>query len=70
MGRSTAIGLSLGIGALLTHGMVLSAVNFVEPLAVSTYQGFFRQILLASEHLWSYANGWRAMSHVEAFGRF
>ncbi len=67
---SRSIGTSAAVAAVLTHGMVFSGVNLNEPLPVSTYQGFFRHILLATERLWSYAHGWQPMSHTHDFGRF
>ena len=70
MRKSRSIGTSAAVAAVFTHGMVFSAVNFNEPLPVSTYQGFFRHILLATERLWSYAHGWQPMSHIHDFGRF
>uniref|UniRef100_Q01Y71 Uncharacterized protein n=1 Tax=Solibacter usitatus (strain Ellin6076) TaxID=234267 RepID=Q01Y71_SOLUE len=60
----------MAVAAVLTHGMVSSAMNFHEPLPVSTYQGFFQYLLLATERLWSYAHGWQPMSHIRDFGHF
>jgi hypothetical protein len=70
MRRSRSIGTSAAVAAVLTHGVVFSAVNLNEPLPISTYQGFFQHILLATERLWSYAHGWQPMSHIHDFGRF
>ena len=70
MGRSGSIGTSAAVAAVFTHGMVFSAVNLNEPLPISTYQGFFQHMLLATERLWSYAHGWQPMSHIRDFGRF
>ena len=56
--------------ALLTHGMVYSALDLSEALPISTYKGFFQHLLFAIERLWSYVHGWQPMSHIEAFGRF
>ncbi len=61
---------SAGAAAAFTHGVVLSAVNFNEPLPISTYQGFFWHIVSAVERLWSYAHGWQPMSHDRDFGWF
>jgi hypothetical protein len=70
MGRSRSIGMSAGVAAVLTHGMVFSAVNLNDSLPISTYQGFFQHMVLATERLWSYAHGWQPMSHIHDFGRF
>jgi hypothetical protein len=70
MRRSTSIAASVAVAAVITHGMVLSAVNLNEPLPVSTYQGFFRCLSLAAERLWSSAHGWQSMSHIRDFGHF
>ncbi len=70
MRRSISIGTSLAAAAIVTHGMVFSAVNFDEQLPVSTYHAFFRNLLLATERLWSYAHGWEPMSHIRDFGVF
>ena len=69
MRRSVAIGASVAVAAVFTHGTVLAGVSLNEP-AGSTYEGFFRQVALATERLWSYANGWEPMSHVRDFGQF
>ena len=58
------------VAAVFTHGMVFSGVNLNEPLPISTYQGFFQHVLLATERLWSFAHGWQPMSHIRDFGRF
>jgi len=58
------------VAAVFTHGMVVSAMNLNGPLPISTYQGFFQHVLLATERLWSYAHGWQPMSHIDDFGRF
>jgi hypothetical protein len=50
--------------------MVFSGMNLNAPLPISTYQGFFQHMLLATERLWSYAHGWQPMSHIHDFGRF
>jgi hypothetical protein len=70
MGRSISIGTGAAVAAVFTHGMVFSAVNLTEPLPISTYQGFFQHMLLATERLWSYVHGWQPMSHIHDFGRF
>jgi len=70
MRRSILAGTSAGAAAAFTHGVVLSAVNFNEPLPISTYQGFFGHIVSAVERLWSYAHGWQSMSHIHDFGWF
>jgi len=56
--------------AVLTHGVVLSAMTFNEPLPISTYQGFFWHIVLAAERLWSWSHGWQPASHIRDFGQF
>lgn len=70
MRKSWSIGTSAAVAAVFTHGVVSSAVNFNPSLPVSTYQGFFRHILVATERLWSYAHGWPPMSHIRDFGSF
>src|SRR5580700_277255 len=70
MDRAKSIGTSLAVAAVFTHGMVFSGMNLDEPLPISTYQGFFRHMLLAIERLWSYAHGWQPMSHIDDFGHF
>jgi hypothetical protein len=70
MRRSISIGTSAAVAAVFTHGVVSSAVNLNEASPVSTYQGFFQYVLLATERLWSYAHGWQPMSHIHDFGRF
>jgi hypothetical protein len=70
MRRSSSIGAGAAVAAVLTHGMVFSAVNFRDALRASTYQGFFQHLLLATERLWSYAHGWQPMSHIRDFGQF
>jgi hypothetical protein len=70
MRRSISIGTGTAVAAVLTHGMVSSGMNLNEPLPISTYQGFFQRVLLATERLWSYAHGWQPMSHIDEFGRF
>jgi hypothetical protein len=70
MGRSISIGTGAAVAAVFTHGMVFSGVNLNEPLPISTYQGFFQHMLLATERLWSYAHGWQPMSHIRDFGHF
>ncbi len=69
MRRSISIGTSLAVAAVVTHGMVFSGVNFDEQ-PISTYQAFFRNLLLATERLWSYAHGSEPMSHIRDFGHF
>jgi hypothetical protein len=70
MRRSISIGTGAAVGAILTHGMVSSALNLSELLPISTYHGFFQHVLLAMERLWSYAHGWQPMSHIDTFGHF
>lgn len=70
MRRSISIGASAAVSALLTHGMVSSALNLSERLPISTYHGFFQHVLFAMDRLWSYAHGWQPMSHIEGFGHF
>ena len=65
-----SIGISAAVAAVVTHGIVDSAVNFSGPVPVSNWQGFFRQMLLLTERLWSYAHGWQPMSHIRDFGSF
>jgi hypothetical protein len=70
MRSSTAIGIGAAVAAVFTHGLVVSGVHFDDPLPLSTYREFFRNILLATERLWSFAHGWQPMSHIQDFGRF
>jgi hypothetical protein len=70
MRSSISIGTGAAVAAVFTHGAVFSAANFREPLPVSTYQGFFQQMMLSTERLWSYAHGWQPMSHIRDFGWF
>jgi hypothetical protein len=65
-----SIGTGTAVAAVLTHGMVFSGMNWNELSPVSTYQGFFQHVLLATERLWSYAHGWPPMSHIRDFGGF
>ena len=58
------------MAAVFTHGMVFSGMDLNEPRPISTYEGFFQHVLLATERLWSYVHGWQPMSHIEEFGRF
>lgn len=66
--KSLAIGAALA--AVLTHGAVLSGLNFSDPSPPSGYEQFFRQVLLRTEQMWSYAHGWPPLSHVRDFGQF
>lgn len=61
-----ALAASAAAAAAVTYGLVVSAVNFNDSLAVP----FFRQILIATEWLWSHAHGWEPMSHIRDFGTF
>lgn len=70
MRTSLSIGMSVAAPAVFTHGVVLSAMAFNEPLPLSTYQGFFWHIVLATERLWSWAHGWQPLSHIRDFGQF
>jgi hypothetical protein len=70
MSRSRSIGTSAAVAAVLTHGMVFSAMYLNELLPISTYQGFFQRMLFATERLWSYVHGWQPMSHIRDFGGF
>lgn len=70
MRRSISIGTSAAVAAVFTHGAVFSGMYMNGPLPISTYQGFFQHMLLATERLWSYAHGWQPMSHIHDFGRF
>ena len=70
MRRSISIGTSAAVAAVFTHGMVFSGMYLNELLPISTYQGFFQRMLLATERLWSYAHGWQPMSHIRDFGGF
>jgi hypothetical protein len=67
---SASIGASTALAAILTHGMVFSAMNFDGPLPMATYQGFFQRIMFGTEWLWSYAHGWQPLSHIRDFGAF
>ena len=58
------------MAAICTHGMVFSGINLNEPLPIWSYQGFFQNMLLTTERLWSYAHGWESMSHIGDFGKF
>ena len=70
MDRARAIGTGAVVAAVITHGIVFSAMFFNEVLPISTYQRFFQQIVIAAERLWSYAHGWQPMSHMRDFGGF
>ena len=70
MRRSISVGVSAAAAAAFTHGLVLSAVSFTDPLPISTYQRFFWHIVSAAERLWSWVHGWPAMTHVRDFGHF
>jgi hypothetical protein len=66
---SWSIGLSAAVAAVFAHGTVWSGLNLNQP-PLSPYQGFFQQLSLAMERLWSYAHGWPPMSHIRDFGQF
>lgn len=70
MRTSISIGISGALAAVFTHGLVSSAMYFDQDLPPVTYQGFFQQILLATERLWSHAHGWPPLSHIQDFGHF
>ena len=71
MRRVVSLGTSAAVAAVFTHGMVFSAMYFKEDaLPISTYQGFFQHILLATERMWSYTHGWQPISHIRDFGSF
>ena len=71
MRTSISIAISGALAAVFTHGLVSSAMYFKEePLPIAAYQGFFQQILLATERLWSRAHGWQPLSHIQDFGHF
>jgi len=70
MRTSILVATSAGAAAVLTHGLVISAVSFNEPLPISTYRGFFWHVVSAVERLWSYAHAWQSGSHVRDFGWF
>ena len=70
MRKSISAGAGVTAAAVFTHGVVLSAMNFNQPLPVSSYQGFFRHMVSAAERLWSWAHGWQSMSHIRDFGVF
>jgi hypothetical protein len=70
MRTSISIGISGALAAVFTHGLVSSAMYFDQDLPPVTYQGFFQQILLATERLWSHAHGWQPLSHIRDFGHF
>jgi len=70
MRKPVSIGMSAGMAAVLTHGVVRSALNFNERPPISTYQGFFQRVAAVTERLWSYAHGWQPMSHIQDFGYF
>lgn len=70
MRKYGSIGAGAAVAAVLTHGMVWSGLSFNEPLPISTYRGFFQQVIVAIERLWSYAHGWQPMSHIRDFGHF
>jgi hypothetical protein len=68
MRKSISLGTSAAVAALVTYGLVWSAVHFEEPSPASAAP--FRQALAATEWLWSAAHGWPAMSHIRDFGAF
>ena len=70
MRRIASLGVSAAVAAVVTHGTVYSGFYFNEYDPSSSYQGFFRQVLLATERLWSFANGWQPLSHFQDFGQF
>jgi len=57
------------VAAVFAHGTVWSGLN-LNQAPLSPYQGFFQQLSLAMERLWSYAHGWPPMSHIRDFGQF
>jgi hypothetical protein len=74
MRKSISIGTGAAAAGILAHGMVfsvmnqglvvLSAINWAEPLPISTYRGFFQHAWLVMARLWSYAHGWPSASHI------
>ena len=68
MRRPVAIATGAAVAALLTHGMVYTAMDLTEPLPILSYQGSFQHALFAMERLWSQVHGWESMSHIEYFG--
>jgi hypothetical protein len=70
MRKSISIGTGAAVAAILTHGMVYSALDLSEGLPISTYKGFFQHVLCAIERMWSYVHGWQSMSHIQNFGWF
>ena len=70
MRKSISIGAGAAVAAIVTHGMVYSALDLSNLSPISTYQGFFQHILFAIERLWSYGHGWQPMSHIRDFGGF
>jgi len=70
MHTSRSLAVSAAVAAIVTHGMVFSAVNLNDALSAPGYQRFFQAIVLATERLWSYAHGWPPMSHIRDFGQF
>ena len=63
------------VAAVGTHGFVSAGIRLGAPHA-GTYQGIFKQALLALWRIWSGVHGWepvrdgRHLSHVEEYGRF
>ena len=70
MRESISVGTGVAAAAVLTHGVVLAAVRFDERVPISIYQEFFRQMVSATERLWSHGQGWQPMSHIRDFGQF
>jgi hypothetical protein len=69
MRLSVSIGTSVAVASVVTHGLVDSAMYFDSSLR-STYEEFFRALVVVTERLWSYAHGWPSLSHVRDFGGF
>jgi hypothetical protein len=70
MRRSMYLALSAIAAAVVTHGMIFSGLQFHNGQAVSGYQGFFQQVLLGVERLWSFTHGWQPLSHLRDFAGF
>jgi hypothetical protein len=72
MRKALAIGAGAMVALVSTHGLVYSGINLDtnKPMPLSTYQGFFEHILLASWRFWNSAHAGERLSNASEFGQF
>jgi hypothetical protein len=70
MRRSLSLATAAVVSAILTQGMVFSAMNLADSAPVTTYRGSFQHAIFALERVWSGAHGRPPLSDIDDFGRF